>query len=819
MIAILSLVALGWTSTAEPLSPALPRMFVENRGQFDARARFAAVGSDMEVFAVSDGLALTLHSRDEGSSGAVGLWLCFEGLGEDTEVVGIERQGARYHYFLGADPAAWRVDVPGYAWVRHRDAAAGIEIDTGVRDGAFVYDVRLAAGADPARVVIRCDGALGLDVADDGSLLVETAVGTLRQTPPAVFAIGNDGASRRIVGRFRVLDRQRYGFEVASCAGDGILIDPGLVWSTLLGGPLDDVVSDVAMDAAGRPVVCGRTRSPTFPVTAGAFDTTYNSVNGSDAYVARFDAQGAALQFAAFLGGSEDDYVVGMELDDAGVIYLGGSTQSGNFPVTVGALDTVIGSPFVQDAFHVRLAADGSSLLYGTYIGGSGADVPNALARDSQGRVYIAGHTFSADFPVTAGAFDTSFSATRDGFIACLDASGTSLAYATFLGAANGPNGAEETVADIAVNAAGAAYACGYTDAANFPVTAGAVDPVFSGPNDAFVLKLRPDGSGLVFSTFLGGSDVLLLEHAFGIALHPSGACTVVGITHSADFPTTPGALATTLSGPRDAFVSTLDSTGSSLLYSTLLGGDDYDFGYSVSLDAAGRRAVSGVTRSSTFPTTAGAVSSTNAGVYDGFFTLFSPSGTTLEYSTLLGTPAEDVLTGHVLTIERDVILVGGAGTAGLPTTAGAFDTTGNGGLDGFVTRLALCPGSFAALGGGCAGTGGVTPTLAASGCPSFGSKVELSLAGGLGNSFALLLFGLGTGAVPIHPSCSLSIAPLVPGLVALLPLDGAGAFSSMANMPAGTPSATIFLQAVIMDPGAPGGAAASNALQVILNG
>ena len=229
------------------------------------------------------------------------------------------------------------------------------------------------------------------------------------------------------------------------------------------------------------------------------------------------------------------------------------------------------------------------------------------IAVDTSGNAYVTGYTCSSDFPTTAGAFQTTFGGgLTDAFVTELNPTGSGLVYSTYLGGSGYDDGF-----GIAVDASGNAYVTGFTDSTDFPTTAGAFQTTFGGFGDAFVTELNPTGSGLVYSTYLGGSDD---DEGYGIAVDTSGNAYVTGYTHSSDFPTTAGAFQTTYGGDRDAFVTKLNPTGSGLVYSTYLGGSDCDFGVGIAVDTSGNAYVTGITFSSDFPTTAGAFQTTLGG-------------------------------------------------------------------------------------------------------------------------------------------------------------------------------------------------------------
>ncbi|MBI3734395.1 MAG: SBBP repeat-containing protein [Chloroflexi bacterium] len=253
---------------------------------------------------------------------------------------------------------------------------------------------------------------------------------------------------------------------------------------------------------------------------------------------------------------------------------------------------TEVAVPFARPpAMAARAAAPSSGtadLLYSTFLGGSSDDWGYGIAVDASGAAYVTGYTFSSNFPTTPGAFDTRYNGDGDVFVSKLNASGTALVYSTVLG---GIIGSESGLA-IAVDASGAAYVTGYTRSSAFPTTPGAFDTSYNGgPYDAFVTKLNASGSALLYSTFLGGSSD---DYGYGIAVDVSGAAYVTGYTASSGFPTTPGAFDTSYNGGFDVFVTKLNASGSTLVYSTFLGGSNDDWSLGIAVDVSGAAYVTG---------------------------------------------------------------------------------------------------------------------------------------------------------------------------------------------------------------------------------
>jgi hypothetical protein len=379
-----------------------------------------------------------------------------------------------------------------------------------------------------------------------------------------------------------------------------------LLYSTFVGGSSSEGARAIAASPEGSAYVTGMTSSVDFPTTPGAYDRTCGTDGNcdadtgipTDAYLIRLNADGSDLVFGTYLGASLNDTGYAVAVHDDGAATVAGRTISIDFPTTPGAYDTTWNENY--DAFVATLNAQGTDLLYGTFLGGSGMDEAYGLARDAAGNVYLTGLTRSADYPTTPGAYDTTCGTDsacngnyEDVFVTKLAAGGADLDYSTFLGGS-----ASETGAAIGYNEGGEAYVGGYTVSTDFPATAGAFDETCGTGgdcwlSDAFVAKVAQDGTALIYSTFLGGESG---EGVFGLGVDPQDRVTVTGGTSSAGFPTTPDGYDTTFgggicgtppySGPcTDAFAAKLSPDGTELAYGTYLGSNEFDYAHGLALD------------------------------------------------------------------------------------------------------------------------------------------------------------------------------------------------------------------------------------------
>jgi len=356
-----------------------------------------------------------------------------------------------------------------------------------------------------------------------------------------------------------------------------------------------------------------------------------------------------------------------------------GVASSPDYPVTAGAFQpTLRGS---QNAFASKLNATGTSLLYSTYLGGSSSDGAAGVVLDGSGAVFITGSASSADFPTTAGAFQTTLPGATAAFVSKLNSSASALDYSTYLG-----GGAYDWGNGIALDSAGDAFITGETNSSNYPVTAGAFQTVEGGAyvENAFVSKLNSSGSALVYSTYIGGSTG---DYGSAIAVDSAGAAYITGQAQSPNYPVTAGAFQRTLAGTTNAFASKLNPAGSALAYSTFLGGSGSDFGAAIAVDGSGEAVLTGGTTSANFPTVS-ALQASYGGNEDAFVTKVSPSGGSLAWSTYLGGSDVDQGAGIAVDGAGNCYVAGATRSSNFPTTPGSLQSSGSGGSDAFLVRI-----------------------------------------------------------------------------------------------------------------------------------
>ena len=381
---------------------------------------------------------------------------------------------------------------------------------------------------------------------------------------------------------------------------------------------------------------------------------------------------------STYIGGSNDDTSRSFARDNYGNIYVTGTTSSTNFP-TINAYNSVYNGG-TNDIFIFKLSMDGSTVLYSTYIGGSGLDHANGLIIDANNNTYITGYTDSNNFP-TVNAYNNTFNGNTEAFVLKLSANGSTLLYSTYLGSISG----SDTGMDIAIDNNNTAYVTGYTTGSDFPTTIDAYNNSYSGSTDIFIAKLSANGSTLLYSSYIGGSNI---EVPTRIYLDPNGTIYILAYTQSSDFPTTINAYNRTFGGNYDNIVLKLANNGSTLLYSTYIGGKDNDRSSGMTIDQTGAIYVTGFTLSANFPTTPNAYNRTFGGNYDIVVYKLSADGSKLIYSTFIGTSQYDHGYGIIVDNLGQALVVGRTTSSDFPTTPDAYNNTFGGVNDAVVLKL-----------------------------------------------------------------------------------------------------------------------------------
>ncbi|MGA2076311.1 MAG: choice-of-anchor D domain-containing protein [Terriglobia bacterium] len=626
-----------------------------------------------------------------------------------AEVIGREELPGKVNYFIGNDPKKWRTNVPTYAKVRYHDVYPGVDLEYyGNQGGQLEYDFIVAPGADPSAITLQL-GAVReppLRIDANGDLVIAADGGEIRFHKPEISQPGTGSSlairhSSLIDGRFVLDARNRIQFALGPYDHTKpLVIDPVLTYSTYLGGSGGDWGYGIAVDSSGSAYVTGETASVDFP-TVNPLQAGNKSGSQGTAFVAKLNPAGSALVYSTYLGGSGADIGYGIAVDSSGNAYVGGRTYSRDFPVVNAIQNGNLTSTGYSTGFIAKLDASGSALVYSTYLGGSVFDFAAAIAVDPSGNAYVTGATSSPDFPTTPGSFESTGGGNVDGcqctdaFVTELNAAGSALVYSTYLGEVNHPSGNEYTSAlGIALDHSGNAYITGSTTPGALP-TANPLQAASKNANfTAFVTELNASGSGLVYSTYLGGSDN---DEGRSIAVDSSGAAYVTGATSSSDFPTVNPIQPTNegiASGGTAGFVSKLNPGGSALVYSTYLGGSGTNVADGIAVDSSGDAYVVGYTGAMDFPT-ANAVQPALLGSENGFVAELNPAGSALVYSTYLGGSYQDAAAGVALDPSGNAYITGATLSLDFPTVNPLQPANKNAqppGPTAFVAELSASP-------------------------------------------------------------------------------------------------------------------------------
>lgn len=725
----------------------LPVSFEANQGQTDSSVKFLARGTGYTAFftpteatfalpagreqAASD-RRLPNRGRAVHSSSYTAVRMKMLGANPNAAIRGDSELPGVSNYYQGNDPSQWKTGIQQYARINYSEVYPGIGLTFHGAQHQMEFDYIVQPGASPQQIAMSFDGVRSVKTDSHGDLVLNSSAGDLRFHKPVAFQ-EKDGVRVPVDASFRIADN-KVGFTVGEYdRSHELVIDPTMVYSLLRGGTADDVAEAIAVDSSFNAYITGYTGGSSFPHTKGSYkglddiflyelsstgSVTFSTLLGGakddagltlallpgsatpdifvagdtgstdfpktigpaygggsfDGFVARFNNSGT-LVYATYVGGSGDDFIFGLQADASGNAYFGGSTTSTNLPTLNAYQAAFPGASNGQTGMVGKLDTTGTS-TYLTYLGGSGGDSLNALALDSTNSIIVAGGTISIDFPTTAGVLQPKCggdgmcdaaanggTAQDDGFITKFDPTGKNLTFSTFLGGSK-----QDDVFGVTVDSGGNLYVTGSTFSADFK-TKSPFQASLNGLNNVFISKLNPTGTALVFSTYLGGSGT---DQGVGIGLDSTENVYVTGQTTSTTFPTASPTQAA-LNGASDAFVTEMSNSGSSLVFSTYLGGSSDENTHAngaVAVDAAGIVYVAGNTDSKDFPISN---STKNAGMSDAFVTAFNITQTGTGNFSLSASPATVTVTnGASGTSTVTVTSTGGfnsAVTLSCPTT------------------------------------------------------------------------------------------------------------------------------------------------------
>ena len=709
----------------------LPLAFEPNAGQVDPQVRFLTHSRGMTVFFTDNEAVMVLHRREKSDPHRLRgqeahtkpemavVRMKLAGAGKPGQTVGLDKLPGISNYFIGNDPAKWRTNIPNYARIQYKGVYPGVDLVCYGKERQLEYDLVVAPGADPSQIELAWEGVDRLQLNADGDMVLTTRLGDVVQKRPRVYQmIGGrrvEVAANYILGAASGLSGAKgrrhastVKFELARYdRSRPLVIDPVTVaYGTYLG--YSEQGTTIAVDSSGAAYVAGFTYDtvfPKFPTTAGAYQTTNNDTNCSNAttFVTKFTPAGSSLVYSTFLGGTCEDDPAGIAVDGSGYAYIAGTAGSTDFPTqaTYSAYqktcpNDIPGGQY-GGVYVTKLSTAGNSLVYSTYLCGGYSDHAGGIAVDSTGYAYVTGDTSSDHWPLAGSpVYQSQLNGDTDAFVTKLTPTGTPV-YSTYLGGGN-----EDFGTGIAIDSTGAAYITGNTNSTDFPKQNAyqSVNKASYGNPTAFVTKLSPSGSSLTYSTYLGGhSSYQVGDMATGIAVDAGASAVITGYTGSSDFPIHNQVQATnknTDSGT--CFVTKFAADGGSLLYSTYLGGsatlvESGDFCYAIATSSAKETYVTGMTWSPDFPLLSQFPRSHPGAGHNTVFVTKYAADYTMAYSTFLTSGDAD---GYGIAVDSAgaAYITGDAGDNDDFPLQNAFQTTTGPSGGPFVAKLQLASSS-----------------------------------------------------------------------------------------------------------------------------
>lgn len=690
------------TATAQLVGAATPQQtaqtarqtYIENLGQWDSDARYLLQTPGLNYWIHNnsityDAYRATTNSLDKPEVVGEVVKMSFVGANNSANAVGVGVLPGTFNYILGNNPESWATNVRRFSGMTINSLYNNVQAVFYLDQGKPRYDLIIAAGGDPSVVKMGYEGSGRATVNRNGEAVYQTSVGiNIHQGGLFAYQMVNN-VKQQIACSFRQNEDGTLGFQLGNYDRTKPLVIDPLLYSTYIATSEMETPWDIKTDAAGNAYITGMTQSTTYPTSVGAYKSVYGG-GSRDAFVTKISADGSTLLYSTFIGASGQDIAYGIEVDNSGDAYITGTTTSTAFPTTTGAYQTTPPTSGTH-GFVLKLNANGTAPAYSTYLLNT---TPNDIAIDQFGNAYITG-SCTAGLANTTGFWKPTYGGgATDAFALKLEIAGATRAYATFIGG----TGADRGIA-IALDANNNAYITGTTDNSSFPSAAGAYSNTVIGARDVFVTKLNGAGTGMTYSTLIGGTANDIVED---IAVDINGSAYITGSTVSLNYPTSTKAFqdnqagndATNLYG--DAFVTKFNPTGTAIEYSTYLGGVTGDGGTGIYVDRRGYAYVTGFTGSTNFPVRIGDYDSEFEATgedpinyqSDAFYTKLNQDGSGILYSTFLGGEESDTATSITVSKMGDIYVTGHTRSTAYPTTDGAYQNTFGDKKDVFITKL-----------------------------------------------------------------------------------------------------------------------------------
>jgi len=826
---------------------ALPLAFEANQGQADPQVKYMARGQGYKLFLTSSHAVMTLSQRRpsevldmmmnkrRGAAAAEALRkkraqrrapestavlrMNLLGPKSHAQLVAEDLQPGKVNYFIGRDQSKWRSNIPLYGRVSYRGVYPGVDLAFHGLSKQLEFDYLVSPGADAASIALNIEGAQSIHTDDTGNLILETTAGPVQLHQPVAYQnrIGQEktGTREPVDARFVLKANNEVGFALAPYDHNReLVIDPVVTYSTYFGGSSADYGIAIAVDSSGNSYVAGASDSTTIPASAsqgGSVQLTPQKKEFAYTFVTEISPTGTCA-FTTFFGGSSDDFPGGIAVDSQG-IYVAGTTDSDDFPVTNNAVQPGPGGGpnGSNSGYAVKLALSGGAIVWATYIEGSDDTTGLGLAVDSGHNLYVVGQTFASDLgggpvnPLPKGNainLGTGSGAT-DGYIVKLMSDGTAYLLVSYIGGSAG-----DLATGVSLDGAGNIYVSGITISNDFPATPGAVqttcgtdgncNPVSGNPqDDAFVVSIKANLSGYNYATYYGGSAI---DDALAIAADSTGNAFLTGRTSSSDFPLSGTPYQGSLAGTQNAFVVELNKTGTAATQSTYFGGNGTDYGFAIALDGSDNVYLTGQTSSSKFPVTANASGPSLSGPTDAFVSTLNLSSSSLLFSTYLGGGGDEdqyFSVGIGLDGSNNVYVTGdtdsgNGSTAKFPTTA-ALDGTygGTGSCTNSLGAATPCPDAFiAAFTPTTTADFGISATTPAAVSPGSSGMSTVTLTAVNGYTLAVNLACSVSGGGSPAPTCSASSfstnpqTPTGPGATSILTVTTTGKTAALYGAP-----------------------------------
>ncbi len=671
-----------------------PFWFIKNEGQFQNGSKYCLRTASSYTYFYDQYLVHQFISgnnhKDSNTHSILNLRVDFKNCNTHPIFEERDKSSSKSNFFIGENPSSWKTDVTSFNTLVYKELYKNVDLIYYNLPGGVKSDFIIKQNGSISDITLNYSGVNGLLINGNGDLILNTVSGEITEKIPEAYQIIN-GKKILVTVRYYIENGNDVKFKVENYNTDyELIIDPQLIYCSYFGGTGDDIMfaGDIERDATGNIYFTGRTTSFDFPVTAGSYSSSNSG--GNDVFVVKMNPQGTQIIFSTFIGGPGNDYGYGIELSGPGNDIIVTGVANSGFPVTSGSYQTsYLGGSC--DAFILKLNNSGNSLLFSTYLGGTMEDYAFQVTLDVSQNIYVVGQT-SSEFPTTPGAYQAlNGGGAYDIFISKLNSTGSALLNSTMIGL----NAADRGIS-IALDVSNNVYITGIVQGV-YPTTAGVFDNTFNGGYDIVVSKFDPTLTNLIYSTFLGSPGDDMSRSA--LFIDNSNNAILFGKAGSG-FPMTAGSYQQVFGGgATDGLIVKLNSTGSSLVYSTYLGGNGDEYIINADLNIDNEIFVTGLAGNN-FPITSCAYDNTfNGGTGDAFVAKLNPSVSQLLYSSYLGGNNTDQGMG-ILSYNDSVFIVGETRSSNLPVTSNSFDPTFNGGgNDIFLAKILLeCQNSVASF-------------------------------------------------------------------------------------------------------------------------